>query len=414
MKIGFFGMSHLGLNYLAASATRGFEVVGYDKSETLIRDLNLGYKIFNEPNLFEKIKVNKKKILFTNKITNFRDCSIIFISSDVPTNTKGESDLSFIKKNIKDIERKFSNKNLIIMSQVYPGFTEGLKWKKNKLFYQVETLVFGQAFIRAFKPERIILGVHNLNKKINRKILNYYKKFNCPVLKTNFRTSELIKISINLYLISSITTTNIISSICKKIGAKWNDIENSLRMDRRIGKYAYLKPGLGISGGNLERDLTNIINISKKYEIDKNLFNIWKTNSLYQKDWTSRIFNKYIKAAKPNSIGILGLSYKENTDSTKNSPSINFIKKYKKIKFCAYDPSIKQLKIKNVNLASSYSEVLKKSRIIFIMTPWKEFKKINKNYFYKNEIKTIVDPFGLMNSFTEFFKKKKIKYYSLH
>ena len=48
------------------------------------------------------------------------------------------------------------------------------------------------------------------------------------------------------------------------------------------------------------------------------------------------------------------------------------------------------------------------------MTPWKEFKKINKNYFYKNEIKTIVDPFGLMNSFTEFFKKKKIKYYSLH
>ena len=52
MKIGFFGMSHLGLNYLAASATRGFEVVGYDKSETLIRDLNLGYKIFNEPNLF--------------------------------------------------------------------------------------------------------------------------------------------------------------------------------------------------------------------------------------------------------------------------------------------------------------------------------------------------------------------------
>jgi UDPglucose 6-dehydrogenase len=413
MKIGFFGMSHLGLNYLAASAARGFKVVGYDTNNSLIKSLNLGNKIFDEPNLFSRIKKDKKKICFTSELENLKDCSLIFISSDVPTNHRGQSDLSFIKRNIKVLEKKFSNKNLIVMSQVHPGFTEHLNWKKNKLFYQVETLIFGRAFIRAFRPERIILGVSDTNKKIDKEILNYYKKFNCPLIKTNFRTSELIKIAINLFLISSITTTNVLSNICKKIGAKWSDIEYSLRLDKRIGKYAYLKPGLGISGGNLERDLANVINISKKYKINYSLFNLWKKNSSYQKKWILRIFEKHTKIFKLKKLGILGLSYKENTDSIKNSPSVNLINNLKKIQLYAYDPAIKKIKNNNVTLCKSSQEVIKKTNIIFIMTPWKEFKSLNKNIFYKNKIRLIVDPFGLMISSSSFFNKKKIKYFSL-
>ena len=106
MKIGFFGMSHLGLNYLAASAARGFKVIGYDTNNSLIKSLNLGTKIFDEPNLFSRIKKDKEKIYFTSELENLRDCSLIFISSDVPTNHKGQSDLSFIKKNINVLKKK--------------------------------------------------------------------------------------------------------------------------------------------------------------------------------------------------------------------------------------------------------------------------------------------------------------------
>ena len=203
------------------------------------------------------------------------------------------------------------------------------------------------------------------------------------------------------------------SNICKKIGANWNDIENSLRLDKRIGKFAYLKPGLGISGGNLERDLTNIINISKKCKIDYSLFDYWRKNSLYQKKWISRIFDKHIKNSKLKDLGILGLSYKENTDSIKNSPSINLIKKYKKIQFHAYDPSVSKLANKNVIVCKSSFEVLKKTSIVFIMTPWKEFKELKINNFYNNKIKLIIDPFGLMNNHLRFFNKKRIRYLSL-
>ena len=70
--------------------------------------------------------------------------------------------------------------------------------------------------------------------------------------------TKIKKISINIFLISSVTSSNIISEICERIGANWKDISNALKSDKRIGKYAYLRPGLGLSGGNLERDLETL------------------------------------------------------------------------------------------------------------------------------------------------------------
>ena len=72
-----------------------------------------------------------------------------------------------------------------------------------------------------------------------------------------------------MYLISSITLTSSLANISKKIGADWSDIQQSLRKDKRIGKHAYLTPGLGISGGNLERDLENILELVNKNRINK-------------------------------------------------------------------------------------------------------------------------------------------------
>ena len=71
----------------------------------------------------------------------------------------------------------------------------------------------------------------------------------------NYKSAELTKIAINLYLSSTLTTTNFLARASKQINASWEDITKALKLDKRIGKYAYLNKGLGISGGNLERDL---------------------------------------------------------------------------------------------------------------------------------------------------------------
>lgn len=414
MKIGFFGLSHLGLNYLAANAFKGHKVIGYDRDNYLIKDLTSGKKLFKEPFLFENINRYKKNIKFTNNLKDLKKCKIVFISSDVKTDSIGKSNLKFIKKDINSLKKNLFNKNLIIMSQVNPGFTKKIVWNNNKLFYQVETLVFGDAFKRALNPERIILGTHNPLKKINKDLKNLYSKFNCSIIKTDYNTAEFIKISINLYLISSITTTNLISKIVKKIGGCWSDIENSLRLDKRIGKFAYLKPGLGISGGNLERDLHNITDLAKQKTVSTKLFKIWRENSLHQKNWAYSIFRENLKKTKKSTAGVLGLAYKENTDSLKNSPAIHLISRLKNKNIYVFDPVVKKImKKKDVIYANTVNELISKIDILFIMTPWKIFKNIDINLLSNSKIKMIIDPYGILISQKTNLEIKNIKYFSL-
>ena len=414
MEIGFFGLSHLGLNYLAANACKGHKVIGYDRDNKLIKDLTLGKKLFKEPFLFENLDKYKKNIKFTNNLKDLKKIKIIFISSDVKTDSSGKSNLKFIKRDIDSLRKDLSDKNLIIMSQVNPGFTKDIAWNKDKLFYQVETLVFGDAFKRALNPERIILGTHKPLKKISNDLKFFYRAFNCPIIKTDYSTAELIKISINLYLISSITTTNLISKIVKKIGGCWSDLENSLRLDKRIGKFAYLKPGLGISGGNLERDLHNIIDISKQKGISTKLFKIWKENSLHQKNWAYSIYKENAKKTKKLTLGVLGLAYKENTDSLKNSPAIHLINRLKNKDIYVFDPVVKKIiKKKDLIHTNNVNELINEIDILFIMTPWKIFKNIDINLLTISKIKIIIDPYGILTSQKTIFENRNIKYFSL-
>jgi UDPglucose 6-dehydrogenase len=414
MEIGFFGLSHLGLNYLAANACKGHKVIGYDRDNKLIKDLTLGKKLFKEPFLFENLDKYKKNIKFTNNLKDLKKIKIIFISSDVKTDSSGKSNLKFIKRDIDSLRKDLSDKNLIIMSQVNPGFTKDIAWNKDKLFYQVETLVFGDAFKRALNPERIILGTHKPLKKISNDLKFFYRAFNCPIIKTDYSTAELIKISINLYLISSVTTTNLISKIVKKIGGCWSDLENSLRLDKRIGKFAYLKPGLGISGGNLERDLQNIIDISEQKGISTKLFKIWKENSLYQKNWAYSIYKENAKKTKKLTLGVLGLAYKENTDSLKNSPAIHLINRLKNKDIYVFDPVVKKIiKKKDLIHTNNVNELINEIDILFIMTPWKIFKNIDINLLTISKIKIIIDPYGILTSQKTIFENRNIKYFSL-
>ena len=150
------------------------------------------------------------------------------------------------------------------MSQVHPGFTRNINWPKNLLYYQVETLIFGKAIERAQYPERIIVGTHEVKQKINSLYKKYLNKFNCPILKMKFEEAELSKMFINAYLVNDVILTNLLSSITKKLNLDWSRSSNALKLDKRIGKFSYLNPGLGISGGNLERDIYNLSKISKK------------------------------------------------------------------------------------------------------------------------------------------------------
>ena len=413
LTIGYVGLSHLGINYAIASAIKGFNVVCYDDDKNIISSLKKKKIPFYEKDTEKNLKKKFKQFKFTNKINDLKNCDLVFISRDVPTDSNGKSNLLEIKKLIKKIVKIIKTEcNLIILCQVPPGFTRSIKWPLNRLFYQVETLIFSNALERALFPERIIIG-KSLNK-MNKKYNFFLKKFKCPILEMNYESAELAKISINIFLISSVTSTNILSEISENIGANWLDISNALKLDKRIGKYAYLKPGLGISGGNLERDLETFRNFLKFNKIYENYSKNIKKISNYRKDWIYIQFKKIIKDFKSiKKIGILGLAYKENTNSIKNSPSISFIKKISfnnKFKVNAFDPKIKKLlKHKNINICKNSYDLMNNCDILIIATPWKIFKKINLNKF--TNIKAVIDPYNLINFSIN--RKKKLQYISM-
>ena len=289
MIIGFVGLSHLGLVSLCAAANKGCDIIAYDL-HTDAKLIDANSIDINEPGLNSIFKKNKKRIKITKNIQDLSKCDLIYISKDVPTNSNGKSDLKPIKKIVKHLSFLYKKPILIILSQVNPGFTRKIKWNKKKLFYQVETLVFGNALKRALKPERIIIGSNNSNEKIDPKLKSFLNKFKCPILNMNYESAELAKISINMFLVSSITTTNLLSELSTRIGAHWTDISKALKLDRRIGGHAYLNPGLGISGGNLERDVNSVIQMNKKMNLDSTIFEYWKQKSGYYKNWPIRKF----------------------------------------------------------------------------------------------------------------------------
>ena len=398
--VGYVGMSHLGLNYAVATANKKFQVQCFDSNTETIKVLNKKKSPIYEKNLDFSIKKNFSKLNFTTEIKNIFKCDIVYISQDVPTNDQGKSNLNKIKKQINLVLKNLNKKAiLVILCQVPPGFCRKINWPKKQLYYQVETLIFGKALERASFPERFIIGTEKNDNKISKVYKNYLKTFRCPILNMSYESAELAKISINIYLISTVTTSNILSEICEKVNANWKDIIPSLQLDKRIGKFAYLEPGLGISGGNLERDLNTLSELQKKNRLYDQFLDDLKQYSKIRKNWILTYVKKISNKYNLKDITILGLAYKKGTHSIKNSPAINLINKLNNYKLKVFDPIVKaNFRKKNLKVCKNVEDAIKNTDLLIITTPWSTFKKINLNFLKKNvSLKTVIDPFSILN-----------------
>lgn len=401
IKLGFVGLTHLGLNYLAASAQKNYAVLGVDLDNKKIEKLNKDIFDDKEPNLRKTILRNKKNITFSNNLKKLKKSNLVFISQDVKTNFAGKSDLKslriLINKTIKHLNK---NAILIILSQMTPGFIRKISIDHKRLYHQVETLIFGKAIDRALYPERIIVGCKDASKKVSPIYLKYLKDFNCPILKMKYESAEVAKISINLLLASTVVTTNVLSELCEKVSADWEDIAPALKLDKRIGKFAYIKPGLGIGGGNIERDIVTAKRILNKKSPPDLLLKNMLENSQYMKRWISRILNKEKILDKKNkmNIGIVGAAYKENTNSIKNSPIIDLLNYLKGKNINIYEPMLNlELNKKNIQQVTNLKKLVDKNDIIIFMRPWVNKKEIKNIYKNLND-KLVIDPHRLINS----------------
>ena len=406
--IGFAGLTHLGLNSAVASAAKGFSVIGYHDDEDLVIQLNKGKPHVLEPQLSELLNQHREKLTFSAELNCLASCDLVYIAVDVPTDDKGKSDLTPIKEMIERAATVMKKDCLlVVLCQVPPGFTRSLNWPVEQLFYQVETLIFGRAMERALHPERFILGCADPTELLQPKLFEYLNAFECPLLPMRYESAELAKISINMCLVASVSTANTLAEICENIGANWSEIVPALRLDKRLGPYSYLKPGLGIAGGNLERDLATVLSYAQKYQTDGGVVSAWLNNSKHRKDWAWMTLNDLVlkKQLHPK-IAVLGLTYKENTHSLKNSPSITLLDRLQDQTITAFDP-VAEADAVNQKIVRTGSALVatEQADVLLVMTPWPEFRSITAHDLEKSMTgRIVIDPYRVLDG-TELVEK---------
>jgi UDPglucose 6-dehydrogenase len=405
--IGFVGLSHLGLNYSLATAAKGFDVVAYDHDSTLTARCAAGEFPIEEPGFNELFAQHRARIRYVSDETALAACELVFYSLDVPTNERNESDSSALIELVRATAPRLSPGTIaVVLSQVSPGYMRQLRTELRDLsqaefYYQVETLIFGQAIDRAMRPERFIVGADDPSQSLPAALKAWHAVFECPVLVMRFESAELAKIAINFFLVSTVATTNTLAEICEMIGADWNEIVPALRLDRRIGPYAYLRPGLGIAGGNLERDLVTVQSLAARHGTEAGIVNAWQRNSEHRRDWAIRQIRQIFSSTENQAVlAVWGFAYKVDTHSTKNSPALELMRALRDHRIRAHDPiaQIDVAEFPHVTIFPSPLAAAEGADALLVMTPWSSYASLPLKEL-RNLLRgrVIVDPFGILD-----------------
>jgi UDPglucose 6-dehydrogenase len=385
--VGFAGLTHLGIVTATTTAARGYDVICYHNGPW--GELN------KEPDLAELLNQYKYHLVLTMTPRGLNECDIVFVTLDVPLNDQNEPDFEPVQKLIYEIILHIkSDATLVIMSQVPPGFTRKINFPKERLFYQVETLIFGESVSRALLPERIIVGCADPNIWTD-VYEDFLHGFGCPIFFMSYESAELSKIAINTLLVASISTTNMLAEFAAFCNADWNDVIPVLQSDKRFGPYAYVKPGLGLGGGHIERDLHTLL--ATNFPVEKDLLEAFLRQSHLQRTWLMFEVARAQKICFPEDrIAILGLAYKPGTASTRNSAGmdiLNILSGEDPDCVIAHDPIVK-----HPRCVDSIFECVKDADILVVATPWSEYREIG-SVFLKTQMRgnVIIDPYRVFD-----------------
>jgi UDPglucose 6-dehydrogenase len=401
--IGFAGLTHLGLVSAGVAASKGFRIIAFDPDGARVTESAAVRLPVMEPGLEELLRDSASCIVFTERAAALAECDVVYIASDVPTDASGDGDLCGLASLIPEVIPTLGRSAvLVVLSQVPPGFTRAIGFPPERLFCQVETLVIGRAVERATQPERFIVGCADPEAPLPGPYAAVLGAFRCPILRMRYESAELAKIAINCCLAATVGMANTLAELSERVGADWGEIVPALRLDRRIGQHAYLAAGLGLGGGNLERDLATVLRLSAATGSDAAVIRSCVDNSRHRGDWALRTLHAEVLRGKPDAvIGILGLAYKENTRSTKNSPSLALIGHLGPWRLRVYDPVVPATEAGHpaATPAVSALDAARGADVLTIMTPWPEFRDLApRDLASAMAGHAVVDPYRMLDA----------------
>jgi len=377
-KVGVFGLWHLGCVYATGLAKVGYEVEASDFSSKVMSDLNKGILPVFEPGMEEEIKSPKLK--FVDKQEVFVDKKYIFITHDLPVNSKDKVSMKLIDRTV-DLMVKSADKTtvFVVSSQVMLGTCRKIAECGYKVLYFPENVRLGKAYETFLRPDRIVLGG---NDPV---LLDEFEKdfsiFCCPFIKMSWESAEMVKHALNSYLASCVSFSSEVADLCEILGANMIDVVAALKTDKRVSAFAPINPGMGFAGATLGRDVKSLVRLGKKHGYKTKLMNSVYEVNCDRIDWLiNKIKNRIIKF-EGCKIGILGLTYKPGTSTLRRSMSLELASKLNRLKskLSAYDPMVKSniVGYEYISIENNFKELVNNSDVIVLMTEWPEFKEMN-------------------------------------
>lgn len=342
MKISIIGTGYVGLVQGAVMADFGAEVICMDVNKERIKDLNEDKIPIFEPGLKEVILKNKKakRIEFTTDIKYAVEKSqVIFIAVGTPANEDGSADLEYVLQVAENIGKYINEYKVIVDKSTVPVGTgkqvreiieKELEKRGKKIEFDIvsnpEFLREGKALGDCQRPDRVVIGTDSVKARdIMKKVYDVLYINETPFLFTNLETAELIKYASNAFLAVKISFINEIALLAEKVGANTQEIARSMGMDGRISpKFLHCGPGYG--GSCFPKDTKAIVSIGKKYGEDMYVIQAAIDANEKQKRKVIEKIEDKMQGVKGKTIGVLGLSFKPDTDDMRDAPSIDIIR----------------------------------------------------------------------------------------
>ena len=392
MNIVIIGVGYVGLVSGLAFAKTDNNVQFLDLDVSKIDDLKKKKAPFFEPLLEEYLNDEKinQSVSFHSEYddVDWDTAEIIMVCVQTPTTIENEIDSSFLNNVFKSLSDLTNDQSIIcIKSTIHPEAIQEIldnsSFNNEDIVFNPEFLREGQAFNDFFNPDRVVIGA--VNKRNAERVAKLYKNLDTELILTDPISSQLIKYLSNAYLPLRLSFVNEASQIIKKLGGNLSQTLLGIGLDSRIGNN-YFRPSPGWGGSCFPKDVTEINSIIKANNLTTPLIsNINESNKQHQ-NWFSNYLIKQIQEKNLDSICLIGLAFKEDTDDTRYSPTISIYENLKLLKKNVYIFDFSNTEDDSFDIRQSFAE----NSLIVEMYPLSDenqtkiTKEINKleNYDY--------------------------------
>jgi UDPglucose 6-dehydrogenase len=390
-RIAVIGAGYVGLTSAACLADLGNEVVVIEIDEAKVRSLRRARLHFYEPGLRELVERNARagRLSFTTDYANaIPEAEFAFVAVGTPEGEDGSADLSYVQAAATEIARHLSGPLIVINKSTVPigtGDVVSEVFKRTNAKFPVsvvsnpEFLREGSAVGDFMRPDRVVIGAHD--KPAAEKVAKLYEPLGAPVLIYGIYTAEMVKYASNAFLATRISFINEIARISERVDADVKLVAEGMGLDRRIGR-GFLDAGIGYGGSCFPKDVKALARIAEHFEYHPEMLHAVMDINRDQRRVAVDKLRQCLGTLREQTVGLLGLAFKPETDDMREAPSIEIVADLLKAGATvrAYDPAAAErakVLMPDVELKRNAYAVAKGADAVVLVTEWNEFKQLD-------------------------------------